>query len=322
MSDKRLSGAFGMLSDELNKPDADTRTPATTNKQLSKKPKAKPVESAGARLTQIDPLKVRSWLYKDREKEDLNGIDFEDLMRSIANEGQHTPIRVREIEHPDYNYEEIFGFRRLHACLALGIKVLALIEPINDEKGFVAQITENDDRTAPSFWRRANTFKMAIDNSLFASVEAMSIKTGIARSTIANYIRVAQYMPEIFRDKVRLQNCRRDTLFYFMALQAHPEQTIKDWIESPKTIWMHTNPIQKKEVEKSFKQFVKRLPDNETQKPVIKNGAKTYIGKAGKLFSITRKGDQVFINVLKDGKRIMTDSEIADVLQKAMDEKG
>lgn len=330
---KKLSGAFGMLSAELDDmPDEEKpvkvekpveRPAADTNKPVSKKePKAsKPRPKGDERLQYIDPNRVRSWEYKDRQEEDLNDIDFEDLMRSISSQGQHQPIRVRPIKHKDYDYEEIYGFRRLHACKALGIKVWAVIEPIDDRKGFIAQLAENDDRTAPAYWRRAKALEKALDNGLYTSVEAMSVETGIGRSTIANYLRVAKQMRQVFIDNVRLQYCRRDTLFYFLNLIEYKDDIIEDWLKSKYTSsWSYLLSIPKADVEKSFKKY---LANAELDKPKQKkkDGAKTYMGKAGKLFSITRKGDQVLINILKDGKRIMDDEELAEALQKIMDEK-
>lgn len=329
MKNKRLTGAFGMLSEGLDNPEppkSDESKPeqnkpeakeVATNKPVSKKPAA---QKADTELVRIDPERVRSWKYKDRKAEDLQDADYETLMQSIARNGQDTPIAVRRIKHKDFDYEEITGFRRLNVCRALGIKVLAIVREIDDRKAFASQIAENDDRSAPSYWRRGQSLKQAMDDNLFPSMDAMSIEIGIGRSTIANYIRVVKSMPKPFIDRVALHLMSRDVLFYLISI-SRTDNVLNEWLDSKYGTWRFGINVTRKEVEKSFNQFLKQLPINEKEKPVKKDGAKTYMGKAGKLFSVTRKGDSVFINILKDGKRIMTEEEIADALQKIMDDK-
>lgn len=338
MKNKKLSGAFGMLSQELENPETppaeapkpaerEARAPrvtdAETNKPVSKSPAPSPTPKGdrdNTELVRIDPTRVRSWNYKDRQLEDLQGPEFESLMQSIARKGQDTPIVVRRIKHKDYDYEEIAGFRRLNACLSLGIKVLAIVRDLDDRAAFASQIAENDDRSAPSYWRRGQSLKKAMDENLFPSLEAMSIEIGIGRSTISNYIRVVKTMPKPFTEKVDLHLMSRDVLFHLISI-GKSDDILYEWLESKYSTWRYGISTTRKEIEKSLSQFIKQVPITEENKPVKKDGAKTYTGKAGKLFSVTRKGDSVFINILKDGKRIMTEDEIAEALQNIMDEK-
>jgi len=332
MKDKKLSGAWGLLSDDLDSQDTPlSALPAKPERKKKEVASNKPVSKSGApsptvkksdsdELIRIDPTRVRSWAYKDRQAEDLKDLSYEELMKAIARNGQHTPITVRRIKDKDYDYEEIAGFRRLNVCIALGIPVLAIVRTMNDQEGFATQISENDDRQSPSFWRRAQVLMKAMDEGLFPTVEAMSIKINIARSTIANYIRVARYMPEPFKEKVPLQNCPRDVLFFFVGLQDKPIEHLAAWLEED-CLWRFSLSVKKDEVDKSYKQYLKKSAPSEESYEPKKDSAKTYTGKAGRLFSMTRKGDQVLVNILKDGKRIMTDDELADALVKIMDEK-
>ncbi len=336
MKNKRLSGAWGMLSEGLDNPEPPKQDPeqpakreskppqvkeAATNKPVSKKPAARkqPAHKADTQLVEIDPARVRSWNFKDRQEADLVGLEYDDLLQSIARKGQDTPIAVRKIKHKDYDYEEITGFRRLNACRALGKKVLAIVREFDDRAAFASMISENDDRSGPSYWRRGESLKLAIDKKIFPSIEAMSIDIGINRSTISNYVRVINKMPKPFIERCDLHLMGREVLFYLMSLEISEDQ-MYEWLNAPHAHWRLGISTTKKEVEKSFKQFMKQIPD-EKETPVKKDGAKTYVGKAGKLFSVTRKGESVFINILKDGKRIMTEEEIAEALQKIMDEK-
>jgi ParB/RepB/Spo0J family partition protein len=332
MKDKKLSGAWALLSDDLDsedtpldalptKPKREAKE-APSNKPVSKRaPSPAPKKSDGDELIRIDPSRVRSWAYKDRQSEDLADLSYDDLMRAIARNGQHTPITVRRIKHKDYDYEEIAGFRRLNVCIALGIPVLAIVRTMSDQEGFATQISENDDRQSPSFWRRAQVLKKAMDEELFPTVEAMSIKINIARSTIANYIRVARYMPKLFKEKIPLQNCPRDVLFFLASLQDKSDDYLGAWLKEDHADWRFSLSIRKDDVEKSYNRYAKKSSSSGESLAPKKDSAKTYTGKAGRLFSVTRKGEQVLVNILKDGKRIMTDDELAEALVKIMDDK-
>lgn len=335
MTSKKLTGAFGALSSELDNmeplPDMPAEAPPVSAKATNPKPRPKPASKPKSQskpkgknaeeLVYLDPDRIRSWKYKDRQTSDLEGVEFDELVRSIANDKQQQPILVRPIKSKDYDYEEVFGFRRLHACRLLGIPVLARVENLDDQTSFKIQIVENDGRTAPCYWHRSQAFAAAMDENLFKSVEAMSARTGVSRSTIANYLRTARNMPEIFRDKLPLHECRRDALFYLMTLGHYGNDLLEKWINDARHEWMFDIPIKAENIKRSFEKYIRKKEPLKTISSVKRNGAKTYTGKAGKLFSLSRKGDQVTINVLKDGKRIMTDEEIAEVLKKAMDAK-
>lgn len=344
-----MSGAFGLLSQGLGKSseavtletppkaaiqersDPPASPAPETNKEVSKqastkqKPKVKAVESA-EEIVQLDTSRIVSWLYKDRQEVDLHTDQFQKLIESIMQEGQHQPILVRPIKHKDYDYEEVYGYRRLHACRALGIKVKAIIREVDDRKAFVAQITENDDRTNPSYWARALSFKKAADNSLFPTLESFAVQCRIARPTISNYIRVGTNMPDIFQERLRLHDFSRDALFFLLSIR-HEIGYFEEWLDL-KEDWQYDSPAELKEIEKSWSKFIAKKEsgisesDNEKKEvPEKLSGSKVYTGKAGKLFSINRRGETVTINILKDGKRILSDSEIADALLKIMEEK-
>lgn len=335
----KLSGAWGMLSEELDNPeppkqDTPEKPPekkpeareVESNKPVSKppakKPRAKKTAAPEDQLVSLDPNRVRTWRYKDRQPEDLVGPEYDDLLQSIARKGQDTPILVRPIKHKDYDYEEVTGFRRLHICRALGINVLAVVRDMSDRQAFSAQIDENDKRSGMSYWRRAQSLKKVVEDQVYPSLDAMAVEIGIARSTISNYIRVVDGMPDVFVNEIPLQNCPREVLFYLMAQKVQGETFLNRWIKARRSDFIYSDPIRLKDVEKSFNDYLNLIPqEDKTEKPKKKDGAKTYVGKAGKLFSITRKGDQVSVNILKDGKRIMDDEELADALLKIMDEK-
>lgn len=343
MKNKKLSGAFGLLTDSLSEESpkhydeseqrsqtAKDKVPSTgTNLTVSKPAPATQSRAPKApkrQLVEIDPKRIRSWKYKDRTVQDLDDLEFQQLIDSIHHQGQHQPIGVRPIKSKDYDYEEIYGFRRLHACLSLGIKVWAIVDDFTNQRAFVAQIVENDDRTAPNFWRRSCAFKKALDDNLFPTVEALAAQSELARSTCSNYIRVAEGMREEFANELPLHKCRRDVLFFLLSLRFEPDYKIKGWLYK-RHPWVYKTPIQLKEVKKDWEDYEQEVAtekDLKEMEDAKKNKApknKTYIGKAGKLFSINRKGETVTINILKDGKRIMTDEEIGEALQKIMDER-
>lgn len=71
---------------------------------------------------------------------------FQNLKVSLQENGQIQPIMVRPSTRPDYTYELVYGSRRLHACMAVGLNVNAIVKPMSDEDALATAYIENEER--------------------------------------------------------------------------------------------------------------------------------------------------------------------------------
>lgn len=282
---------------------------------------AKRKHSSEGDIVALDPQRIRPWQYKDRAEAELQSPDFEELLELIRVQGQLQPIKVRPIRDKDYDYEEIFGFKRLHIAKLLGRPVLAIVESLDDRTAFCQQFSENGGRSAPSPWSRAVSLYRVKEDGIFDSVESLAAQLGQNRSTVSNMIRIAEKMPEEFKKKLDLTRFSRDALFALITGSQYPE--FIEWVNE-NAVDLQTKTITDAELcrivnkrnfpyhKRNEKQDINSLRENYSR--VVQN-------KYGKLFSINKRGGNITVNILKDARNILDESDIEKALQRAVEEK-
>lgn len=114
-----------------------------------------------AAIREIDPDLIDDWGPQDRLDEftAVNSDDdtdgFEALKSSIAEGGQQVPILLRRSPVTEGRYQVIYGRRRLRACRALGVKVRANVQDLDDATALLAKGLENAARRNLSFYEKA-----------------------------------------------------------------------------------------------------------------------------------------------------------------------
>ncbi|MBB4239074.1 plasmid partitioning protein RepB [Rhizobium esperanzae] len=160
----RLKGLFDDTAQELAAANYEetslrgsagpVRTMALTLGRMEEESRA--MEAAllsGERIVELDPDLIDSSFVRDRLADQL---DIEDeLVQSIAENGQEVPILVRR--HPDdaERYQIAYGHRRLQAIKLLGRKVQAIVRQLDDTDVVIAQGIENSARRNLSYIERA-----------------------------------------------------------------------------------------------------------------------------------------------------------------------
>ena len=116
----------------------------------------------GETVVKLDPDLLDASAFADRISDDEE--EFAGLVEAIKQAGQSSPILVRP--HPDEpnRYMIVYGHRRARAAKELGIKVRAVIKPLQDIAHVIAQGQENTARANLSF----------IEKSLFAKNSAIA----------------------------------------------------------------------------------------------------------------------------------------------------
>ena len=109
---------------------------------------------SGERIVELDPDLIDSSFVRDRLAD--QPLDTEDeLVQSIAENGQEVPILVRPHPNDEDRYQIAYGHRRLQAVKLLGLKVQAIVRKLDDTDVVIAQGIENSARRNLSYIERA-----------------------------------------------------------------------------------------------------------------------------------------------------------------------
>lgn len=148
----------------------------------------------------IDPKLVLPSKFANRHQQSFSGPEFDALVQEIESSGGNIqPIKVRPVgENADTRkYEIIFGHRRHAACLAAGVKVLALVEEMSDSRLFVEMDRENRQRANLKPYEQGVMYKNALDAGLFKNASELSREVGADKSMVSRAIAIATLPGEV-----------------------------------------------------------------------------------------------------------------------------
>lgn len=119
---------------------------------------------------------------------------FDELVRSISDNGQQVPILVRPSPATRGRFQIAYGRRRLRAAQVLGQPVRAIIRNLTDRELYIAQGRENLDREDLSFIEKA-FFAKNLEES---GCDRMTIISALCsdKADVSRYIAVARRVPE------------------------------------------------------------------------------------------------------------------------------
>jgi len=149
--------------------------------------------NSGQLLMEIDCQAVRDSLPRDRLEASFESESFEDLKRSIEQDGQLIPITVRG--NADSGYEIAAGRRRLEACRQLGLPVLARIQSLDDSEMLQLQYQENEQRADISSFERALWYRDVQKLYEFSTPE-LAKRFGVSQPMIVKYLKLAR-IPDV-----------------------------------------------------------------------------------------------------------------------------
>jgi ParB family transcriptional regulator, chromosome partitioning protein len=180
----------------------------------------------------IDQIDADS-LIRDRSLDDPAALD--DLTRSIREIGLRQPVEVFGIETDDNHprpYGLISGYRRLHACRALGhTDIPALLcNPADLPAAMAAMVAENEVRAQITPWEKGKLIRKLVQEGVFADGEAAIAALHPAasrqhRARIRNAYAVVDAFSHSFTTPERLTTARIDRLA--MALRLGGEDVLR-----------------------------------------------------------------------------------------------
>jgi ParB family transcriptional regulator, chromosome partitioning protein len=155
----------------------------------------------------VDPKRVRPWKYHNRTAAWYTRDRCQDLVDSIAKDGQQEPVVARRITgDPAFDYELIYGMRRRFACEYLNTKLKLRVIEADDARAAVLMHIENADRQDITAMERALSFQAQLEAKLFATQEALSDAIGLSKQQVAKLVKAAGLMrhttiSQLFPDK-------------------------------------------------------------------------------------------------------------------------
>ncbi len=232
----------------------------------------KPVEevvSTGA-VAEIDIDKIKTNPYQPRSNFDDKSL--EELAASIKELGIIQPITVKKIGID--KFQLISGERRLRAAKKAGLtKIPAYVRDINDEEVLAFALVENIQREDLNPIEIAISFQRLIDECNYTQ-EQLSEKTGKARSTISNYLRLLSLPAEI---QAGLRN-RKISMGHAKALITIEDKNTQLKLfykvitnnlsvrETEQLVKNELNPEKKRKVKRTLPEFYKNVKDELSEK--------------------------------------------------------
>jgi ParB family chromosome partitioning protein len=161
----RLKGLFDDTAQELaaaNYEETSARGPAGPVRSMAltlgrMEEESRAMQEAllsGERIVELDPDLVDASFISDRLTDTPLEMDDE-LVQSIAENGQEVPILVRRHPLDEDRYQIAYGHRRLQAVKLLGRTVQAIVRKLDDTDVVIAQGIENSARRNLSYIERA-----------------------------------------------------------------------------------------------------------------------------------------------------------------------
>ena len=174
----------------------------------------------GETLIELDPDLVDASFVRDRLEDDPR--EFEDLLSSIRERGQDSPILVRP--HPGISgrYMVVFGHRRLEVARQLGRKVRAVVKSLDDRNHVIAQGQENSARANLSFIEKAvfaaRLMELNYDGDNATVLAALSID----KATLSKMLSVAALPAPILAVTGGAKSIGRDRWYELKQLLERP----------------------------------------------------------------------------------------------------
>jgi len=149
----------------------------------------------------ISPDVCTPWEFSDRLENDLG--DFDTLVKSIREEGQHQPALLRPLPYSDSNvkYEIIYGIRRWKACIELGLPLKANIEELSDRQAADRMISENMARADICEYARCKSYKNLMDAGIYKDQSDLANKIGYSKAAISELF-VFSRLPTFISDVI------------------------------------------------------------------------------------------------------------------------
>jgi ParB/RepB/Spo0J family partition protein len=133
------------------------------------------------------------WEMHDRLGENIDLTSCASLIESIEKHGQKHPVVARPVSGPDeFEYELIYGARRLFAARHLGIDLLIDVREIDNRSALIEMDIENRVRTDISPYERGRSYRRWLTAGYFKNQVEMAKALAVSISQVSRLLRYAQ----------------------------------------------------------------------------------------------------------------------------------
>ncbi len=182
-TDRVRTGAISAMGTSLKQMTDGAKLATRLQEQLEK----------GDVVVELEPDAIEQSPIADRIPTDVDPA-FDELVQSIADNGQQVPILVRPSPNGTGRFQIAYGRRRLRAAKELNQPVRAIIRKLTDQELFVAQGRENLDREDLTFIERAFFAKNLEDSGCDRQTIISALCSD--KADVSRYIGVARRVPE------------------------------------------------------------------------------------------------------------------------------
>jgi ParB family chromosome partitioning protein len=149
----------------------------------------------------IDPRLIEATKWANRHEQSFASEEFQELVKEIGVAGGNVqPIKVRPVPGSEpQRYEIVFGHRRHRACQELGLQVLAMIEPIDDQRLFIEMDRENRSREDLRTFEQGAMYLKAIREGLFKNKAELTKATGVNEGLVSQAVKIAELPSRILK---------------------------------------------------------------------------------------------------------------------------
>jgi ParB family chromosome partitioning protein len=143
----------------------------------------------------VDPRRCRAWVHHNRTAAWYTRDRCQDLIESIAKDGQQEPAVARKLAgDPGFDYELIYGMRRRFACEFLNTRLKLRVIEADDARAAVLMHIENADRQDITPMERALSFQSQLEARVFPTQDALSDAIGLTKGQVSKLIKAATLM--------------------------------------------------------------------------------------------------------------------------------
>jgi len=144
-------------------------------------------------ILSVDPKRCRPWKFHNRTNTWYTKERCQDLIESMAKDGQLEPALARKLQgDPDFDFELIYGMRRRFAAEFTHSKLKLRLTDADDAKCAVLMHVENADRQDITAMERALSFQQQLEAKIFVTQDALAEAFGLGSPQVTKLLKAAQ----------------------------------------------------------------------------------------------------------------------------------
>jgi len=149
-------------------------------------------------IISVSPFRCRMWGEHERLQEYINEETCRDEIASFLEHGQLIPVLGRPLRgDPAYDYELIYGSRRLFVACHLNVQLRLEVRELSDRDAIIAMDIENRQRKEVSPYERGCSYLSWLRGGYFKSQDEMAQTLEVSASNVSRLLKLAQLPPVI-----------------------------------------------------------------------------------------------------------------------------